>query len=316
MPIELVHGSVRPWYHQFYVTRRAEPSDTDIAGLIEQMGGYNVVEGDGFAVIATFRYGGVGPIVVEVHDDEPTAPPLWQRTVTCSLGGDGDNLLVQDWDGPGSFSVPVPDEPLRMRVMWQGLHQGEWDQNPEVTSEIIGIQVWPAAPAHREIERRWFPWDPPPYGLPASVHRLHEQPSWRVLPLWFRREDAPVLPQGDGAIYSLIVDRETHEVFADGEVEGREVVVPLTEDEAREIAAASGPWRLLRGPDGELRSLPPDAYATEAHLRNVPQLEERLLELDDPGLLGQELGLLTTIDPVVVDVLARLGVEALIVDEI
>jgi hypothetical protein len=312
--INVVHGTTRPMYHQFYVFRGGDPDL--VMDLSQELEGYHVAGRDGGAVVSTYRYGGEGPVLVEVHDAEPVELPGWQRIVRCPLGGDEGDLAVNSWAGSSAFSVPLPHRgPLMMRVMWQGLHTSDWDQMPDPVAELIGIQIWPAPFEPRRIERAWEPWDPPPAGWPASVHRLDESPSWLVLPLWFARGDAPPMPGADGVVYSVIYDRETDGFVADGVVEGRERVCPLSDDEARVIAAQSGPWRLHRRADGTLCSLSPELYAAEALLNNYPDIETRLLALGDPGLLAGEMDFLqTVIDPAVLVALGRLGVEPLIVD--
>lgn len=129
---------------------------------------------DGYAHVRTQRADGTTPVRFEVFDAHPDEPVLRgsQHVAEVSLAPGG-HLEVFDGDAertdPPRATVEVPPGPLRVRVAWSGLVDGEGD-----STKAIVVQLWPEEPHEPLLVRCWHLWElPPPQATsPGALHQI------------------------------------------------------------------------------------------------------------------------------------------------
>ena len=153
------HGYVEPDYFQFYA-RRASAEWASAA--VSDEGRRDRLWSDGhFVYIGTLRKFGATAVDVEVLDAEPDVTSQeWQHVAEISLLPGGPfEVLSWNPDEPVAL-LDVPEESLRMRVLWKGLVAGRFEgmgQQGE-SEERMAIKIWPAADAPPVVVRRWDGW--------------------------------------------------------------------------------------------------------------------------------------------------------------
>jgi hypothetical protein len=267
MLIERRDGSVEPDYFQFYLrTRRGEHTADHVTDA-----GYEAhleATSAGFVYVGTLKKYSATPVSVEVHDAEPELPgDEWQHVADVSLTGDG-VIEVLSWPAERALSVPTPEGPLRLRVMWAGL-----DPDDE-SKEHLALLLWPAPLADREVLRWWSYWklQPPSATAPDGRRQIegqvevarYLQGGFRSVPISFAMTQAipgPPLPGGPSG-YSVGIwgDPRDGTWWVDGYA-GRRTLRPATEDEVRSLIRLAEPRR------PELRDRRPDPRWTAMLLK-------------------------------------------------
>lgn len=160
---------VEPDYGQFYLRRAGSAWQSD---AVPSQGYERHLWSSGtFVMVGTVRKYGTTPLQVQVLDSEPELLPGdgWQHVVEESLEPGGD-LEVLNWDpGEPVATVPIPQGPVRLRVSWAGLDEGNSFEGLDEdgnSSEHLLLQVWPQDADGASVLRCW-----PPLDLPSPTDR-------------------------------------------------------------------------------------------------------------------------------------------------
>lgn len=239
---------VEPYGGQFYLRRAG--SGVWHSGDVPSDGYERHLWSNGvFVMVGTVRMYGTTPLQVEVLASAPDllAGDDWQHVVEESLEAGGD-LEVFDWDGEEPVAtVPVPDQPVRIRVSWAGLvEENVFDGLDEDgnSDERLLLQLWPQEVDGPRVLRCWPPLDlPEPTDRSADGRRQIEGlesvlAQWDHLELVSRLSHPysrlPGSTQDHSSINAIYRDGRDGTIWADG-YDIRRTLREITHEEAAEL---------------------------------------------------------------------------------
>jgi hypothetical protein len=240
--------TVEPDYGQFYMRRSG--SDAWDSADVPSLGGERHLWSNGvFVYVGTVRKYGTTAVRVEVLDSAPRSPPgrNWQHVVETSLDAGGD-LEIFDWDGRDPVAtIPIPRDPVRLRVCWSGLSEANHFEGLDEegnSNENLLMQLWKQEAGDPAVLRWW-----PPLELPAasdrSIDGRRQFEGLEVVMEAFGRMELvarcdypyPSLPgstQGHSSVNALFRDPRDGSLWVDG-YDVRRTMREVTESEAAEL---------------------------------------------------------------------------------
>ncbi len=246
----VVEAQIEVDFGQFYARRAGSDwASADVPSVGHQE---CLWSNGGFVYIGTTRRHGTTRVRVETTDEPPAeAADEWQHVAEVSLDRGGDVEFYSWGADVADATIPVSDEPLRLRVAWRGLVPGRFeglDEDGNSEEELL-VQLWPAEPTPPQVTRWWSGRVLPPPTDVAPDGRRQVEGLERVLERWAQMTAVgqlayphPRMPGGGehSSAISVLIDQEEGSWWLDG-YDVRRTLREVTEDEAHRLLATDRP---------------------------------------------------------------------------